>query len=119
MGTDCDIVKMSMCFWCRGTKEESIIPTKRTKGWCNNKEKAAIVDYEPCKKCEEKFAQGIQLIEVESTPITDNQPSISEDAYPTGRTWVVSREAFKELDKDVTVQLVTPEVAKQIGLYNG
>ena len=45
----CDIVKMSMCFWCRGTKEELVMATKQTKEWCNNKEKAVIVDYEPCK----------------------------------------------------------------------
>lgn len=56
--------------------------------------KNCILDYEPCDKCKEQWAQGVAIIEVSQTPIVENQPPISKGAYPTGRVVVVREEAL-------------------------
>ena len=55
--------------------------------------KKAVLDYEPCDECKKKFAEGVLLIEVTTSPEFMNMP-IAEGAYPTGRYIVVRPEAL-------------------------
>ena len=73
--------------------------------------KYAISD-EPCDKCKEGMAKGFAIIEV-------------GDDGATGNLWVIKLEAAKaNFDADFLASckenkcLVTPETAKEMGLYN-
>ena len=116
---DCDIAKLSRCFWCGKEKEEIIIATEQTIEWCNNKSMSVIVDYEPCSKCKEDFAKGVQIIEVQEFPIVKTQPFIRKGFYPTGNTWVVKREeAHRMFETESDTVLLGKETAENIGLYS-
>jgi len=120
---DCDVVKMSKCFWCNGEKDELILlgnkaTRKEQNEWCDNKSMSVIVSYEPCEKCKEEFDKGIQLIEAQDDPVTPKQPEISEGVYPTGRFWVIKREAFTDdIPEEQTFMFIKEETAKEMGLY--
>ena len=120
---DCDVVKMSKCFWCGGTKDELILLGSRAKAaerkaWCENKSMTVIVNYEPCKKCQKKVDLGVWIIEVEETPNAEGQMPIQEGLYPTGNYWVVKKEYAKEaFDTDSDKVMVDKEVAEKLGLY--
>lgn len=65
----------------------------------NNKGKKAphraVYDYEPCDSCKEGMSLGVTIIEASSEKI--GAPPIQEGCYPTGRWWVVKREAIAVL----------------------
>ena len=82
-----------VCFFCGEEKNEIALM-----GRIGGKEDLeapmkAVLDYTPCEKCQEKFAQGVLLIEVTSRPTYISKP-IAEGAYPTGRYVVVKPEAL-------------------------
>lgn len=61
----------------------------------------ALVDYEPCNNCREKFKQGSLLLEVDTRPHIDGQPPIQQQEnqklYPTGRFKVLKKEACERI----------------------
>lgn len=85
-----------VCFFCGKDRNEIVLMGKIGR---EDREapRKAIVDYEPCDDCKEKFAQGVLLIEVEfdGYPNNHGRPEIAPDAYPTGRHVVVKPEALK------------------------
>ena len=96
-----------VCFFCGEDKNEIALL-----GRIGGKEdleapRKVVLDFEPCDKCKEKFAQGVLLIEVTQTPTYIGMP-IAENAYPTGRYVVVKPEAlngdFKAGSKALVLQ---------------
>jgi hypothetical protein len=87
-----------ICFWCGENKEEIVLLGKM-KGDIEAPMKI-ILDYEPCDKCDEIFKKGVMFIEVTEFPITEGQPSIQDQAYPTGRHMVITEEATRIMLED-------------------
>ncbi len=110
----CDIAKLSKCAWCGKDKNELVIAKRQNKAWCDAP-MSIITNYEPCEKCQEKWDQGTVLIEASETPNTENQPLMSEGAYPTGNYWVVNPDI---LNIDSPIAFITKEIATDLGLYN-
>lgn len=85
-----------VCFFCGETKNEIALLGQigdRRKGEDFEAPMRAVLDYEPCDECKAKFAQGVLLIEVTTSPECIGMP-IAENAYPTGRYVVVKPEAL-------------------------
>ena len=82
---------LGVCFWCGEHTGEIALLGKLP----NDAEapKETVLNYEPCKECEETFNKGVLIIEVE--PST-NTPPIRDNYSPTGRHVVVKAEAFKD-----------------------
>lgn len=84
------------CFFCGEDKNEIALLGQigdRRKGEDFEAPMKAVLDYVPCEKCQEKFAQGVLLIEVTTSPEYIGMP-IAENVYPTGRYVVVKPEAL-------------------------
>jgi len=111
---DCDIAKLSLCFWCDKEKNELILATRQTREWCDNKSRGVVANYNACDKCEKGHKLGVWLIEASDTPISKGQPEMQKGVYPTGKNWVVKKEAF---NIDSPIAFVTEESAKEMGLY--
>jgi len=111
---ECDIAKLSLCFWCGEEKNELVLATRQTKEWCDNKSRGIVTNYEPCDKCAEGHKLGIWMIEASDTPLSKGQPEMQKGIYPTGKNWVVKKEAF---NIDSPIAFVTEESAKEMGLY--
>ena len=108
-------IRLTKCFFC-GEPNGIAMPktvSMDDDGYCP----PVLVDYNPCKKCMEKFKTGVLLIEARDEPYAKNQPEIAPCSYPSGRYWVVNSEIFPYM-KDGDTTLVTEEVAKKIGLYD-
>lgn len=83
-----------VCFFCSKDKNEIALLGKiGKKGEDIEAPRRAILDFEPCEECQKKFAQGVLLVEVTTSPEYIGMP-IAEDAYPTGRYVVVKPEAL-------------------------
>ena len=111
---DCDLVKMSKCFYCGGEKNELVMATRQTRDQCNNKSRSVIANYEPCDDCQEIFSKGTLLIEASDTPNSKGQPEMQKDVYPTGRYWVINPDA---INIDNPIAFVSEDAAKKMGLY--
>lgn len=86
-----------VCFFCGKERNEIVLMGRIGDGRKNEDFEApmkAILDYEPCDDCKEKFAQGVLLVEVDDYPNMPGQRMIAENAYPTGRHVVVKPEAL-------------------------
>lgn len=98
-------VVLNNCFWCGEGKEIYLISSKKVCDKIDNRR--AILNYEPCDNCKEKFKQGILVIEADSKPRIEDHKSISEGAYPTGRYVLMKEEAFIRIfepsDEDMPV----------------
>lgn len=79
---------LMLCFWCGEASGVALLG--RNKG--KQAPRQAVFDYEPCQKCKDLWATGIALIEVQRTPVADNQRAMQEGVYPTGSYLVVTRE---------------------------
>lgn len=109
------------CFFCGESTTEIILLGDTIKG---EAPQHAVVDYEPCEKCQEAFKQGILLIEAESKPVNPNQPDL-QGAYPTGSHWVVTEEAVQRMLEPSMAQnvlkargaMISRETAQTLGLY--
>lgn len=117
---------MGVCFWC-GKPDGSILLLGRLPQDAEAP-RHVCASYEPCDTCKASMGQGITIIECQRTPSRDGQVSLTgkEDAYPTGNWWVLKESAFRSAVHDGAVLertlksrrcLVTPEVARQVGLY--
>lgn len=85
-----------VCFFCGESKNEVALLGQigdRRKGEDLEAPMKMILDFEPCDECNKKFAQGVLLIEVTTSPEYIGMP-IAENAYPTGRYVVVKPEAL-------------------------
>lgn len=87
-----------ICFWCGGHKEEVALLGKLPRD--KKAPMYTLIDYEPCKKCEEGMSKGITFIEVNKTPVINNQPSIAPGMYPTSRIAVIKEESVKAIIQD-------------------
>lgn len=85
---------MVMCAWCGEHKGEIALFGELPGDVEAPKE--AIVDYEPCDKCKEQWAQGVVYIEVSEEPQMPNQLAISEGLYQTGLLVVVAEDALDD-----------------------
>ena len=81
-----------VCFFCGNEKNEIALLGKIDREDSEAPRKL-VMDFEPCDECKAKFAEGVLLIEVTSTPEYVGMP-IQKDAYPTGRFVVVKPEAL-------------------------
>jgi hypothetical protein len=85
-----------VCFFCGKEKNEIALMGQigdRRKGEDFEAPMKAVLDFVPCEECQKKFAEGVLIIEVTSSPEYIGMP-IAENAYPTGRYVVVKPEAL-------------------------
>lgn len=82
-----------VCFFC-GEEKQEIALLGKLKGDVEAPHRMCL-DYEPCEKCKQIFAQSILLIGVVTSPLPDNRPPIQENLYPTGSYMLVT-ESFIE-----------------------
>lgn len=98
---------MPICFFCGEEKGEIAILGKIDKA-DSEAPKHMILDYVPCKKCQEKMDLGVTLIGVTETA-PDSRPPIGNNMYPTGR-WAVLN---PEVAKDFFIPEVLDDVMKK------
>lgn len=112
---------LGVCFFC-GEETGEIGLLGRLKG---DKEapRRAVLNYDPCKKCQEKWADGVALIAVVTEQPEDNRPPISKandqhpDLYPTGNFAVIKSEAAEEhlgLSKETKMTLIDQAVLNKM-----
>lgn len=109
------------CFWCEENTDEILLLGNKFQGEAPI---SMVIDYEPCEKCMENFDQGILLIEVSKTPITEKQPDLG-GAYPTGSHWVVTEDAIRRMLQESIAEdilkarkaFITKQDAMTLGLY--
>lgn len=85
-----------VCFFCGKDKNEIALLGQigdRRKGEDFEAPMKMILDFVPCEDCQNKFAEGVLIIEVTDTPEYIGMP-IAENVYPTGRYVVVRPEAL-------------------------
>lgn len=96
---------MEICFWCGDPKHPNL--TQDATADKPDKFKLARIgfrsgfrsdidyfkSYEPCDRCKDMFAKGIQVIEISREPFDDGRPPILDSGtttfYPTGRTALI------------------------------
>jgi hypothetical protein len=106
---------LCVCFWCGNDTGEIALLGAAYKGEAPHR---MVTNYEPCPTCVENFKQGVLIIEVDprqdTPPLTQNTSDC-----PTGRHWVITHEGAAKigLAQGQPKFLITPKVAKQIGLY--
>ena len=79
---------MGICAWC-GKPNGTIALLGELEGDVEAP-KYMTLDYEPCKECEEKWAEGVVLMEVVEEPLEDGHMAVAPGVYPTGRLIVVA-----------------------------
>lgn len=111
------------CFWCEESTNEIVLFGDHYK----HNEKAphqVIMDYEPCEKCQQDFAQGILIVEATEHPTHAGQARLDQ-GYPTGRHWIVKPEAIELIFTPEAAQtiltagkcMIGQELAKHLGFY--
>lgn len=88
---------LTVCFWCG--ESTGIALCGRLKGDVEAP-KEVFGGYDLCNKCKEKLGDGVAIIEVNSTPYTENQPPIQGTLYPSGRMIGLSQEVIRDMIKD-------------------
>jgi len=112
---------LGVCFFC-GEETGEIALLGRLKG---DKEapRRAVLNYDPCKKCQEKWANGVALVAVVTEQPEDNRPPISKaskehpDLYPTGNYAVIKAEAAEKafnIEKGTKITLIEQSVLNKI-----
>ena len=111
-----------VCFFCGEEKNEVALLGKI--GGRNEDLEAPrhmVIDYEPCDKCRERWQQGVAIIEVATTPLSDGRPPIQENLYPTGRHIVIKTEAWNDIVdaefKDGQMCLLEDKVFDQMFIF--
>lgn len=89
---------ISLCFWC-GEEDGSVVMLGKLPDDAKAP-KQAVVHYEPCKDCLDKFDQGIVFIECTREDPRDGRKPINPTAWPTGRWAVVTRESMEQMPLD-------------------
>ena len=112
---------MGVCFFC-GEETGEIALLGKLKG---DKEapRRAVLHYDPCKKCKERWADGVALIAVVTEQPEDKRPPIANadkehpDLYPTGNYAVIKQEAAEKafnIEKGTKVTLIEQGVLDKI-----
>lgn len=112
---------LGVCFFC-GEETGEIGLLGRLKG---DKEapRKAVLNYDPCKKCQEAWKDGVTLIACVTEQPEDGRPPISTandqhpDLYPTGNYAVIKPEAAERafnIEKGTKVTLIDQEVLDKI-----
>lgn len=84
------------CFWCGQDKNEVALLGAGYKG---EAPRTMVIDYDPCAACEDRWAQGVVVIEATHEPNGQGQQPAVGSIYPTptGRYFVVTEEAVDKL----------------------
>lgn len=101
---------IDICFWC-GKDSGNISLLGHIKGG-KEAPRYSINTYEPCDSCKKLGEGKIMLLHVVNEQ-KGNEPSIIEGAYPTGVHWYLPPKQKTGYSK---IQLITKEVADQLGL---
>ena len=92
-----------ICAWCGEPKNEIAMLGHigdLRKGEDFEAPKNAVLNYEPCEHCKEKWEQGIPFIEAQpDTPVLKNQPPLQDNIYPTGRLIIATIEGAQKIGK--------------------
>ena len=86
-----------ICFWCGQQKNEIALLGKLPGD--AEAPPTALIDYNPCDKCEESFKDKILAIGTSKTQVLLNQPPIATkpcNMYPTGHWFAIAPEAFEQ-----------------------
>lgn len=91
-----------ICFWCGKEKNEIALMGRMgngRKGQDIEAPRNLLLDYEPCEGCMQCMNQGFTVMEADSVPTFENQPSArtSDDVYPTGRWVVIKMDAARRI----------------------
>lgn len=92
-----------ICFWCGEAKNEIALLGhigNARKGEDVEAPKNMLLDYDPCDKCKGNMALGVTVIEVQDTPLHENQREIQKGLYPTSRWCVITKEAADRIFGD-------------------
>ena len=100
-----------ICFYCGEDKNEVALLDK-LKGDVKAPMRM-LLDYVPCDKCKEKWAEmnAIILVGVQDTPVQEGQPPIDnqegKDLYPTGSYVGVTEQFIREnIDEDMQDEII-------------
>lgn len=87
---------LSVCFWCG--EADGVVLYGRLPG-DQKAPREALVSYDPCSSCKERFKQGVLLLEAQTAPIQEGQQPLTMGTdssgvripvFPTGRYLVVA-----------------------------
>ena len=119
---------VGVCFWCG--EDDTVILFGRLPG-DREAPRRVCLSYDPCKKCEEKMALGIRVMECDERATQDGQQPINPgqflEVYPAGRWWVITEEAVRRFitDVDTCDQVIAKrgvmlpvELCKRLGFYD-
>ncbi|MBP5595332.1 MAG: hypothetical protein J6Y02_08115 [Pseudobutyrivibrio sp.] len=112
---------LGVCFFC-GEETGEIGLLGKLKG---DKEapRRAVLNYDPCKKCQDAWKDGVALIACVTEQPEDGRPPISvanaqhPDLYPTGNYAVIKPEAAEKafnIEKGTKVTLIEQKVLDKI-----
>ena len=95
------------CFWCLKPLDENVV--------LGDNDKMMFESYEPCKKCSELFAQGIQVIGVSHTMVMPGMVPVTKDdkgepLYPTGAMFLTTEKWVRDLLKEESEKELLTEV---------
>ena len=95
-----------VCFWCGKEKNEIALMGKigdGRKGDDFEAPKYAVLDYEPCEKCQGLMSSGFTIMEVTDKPNKRTAVEMCKGAYPTGRFSVIKNETAERIfGKDIS-----------------
>jgi hypothetical protein len=80
---------LCMCFWCGQDRGDIALLGASIKGQAPTR---AVIDYQPCDRCEQVHAKGVVFVELVDDPPTPRPPIGTRSGgpmYPTGR-WVLA-----------------------------
>lgn len=111
------------CFWCGESTNEIVLFGDHFKR-DEEAPRQIIMNYEPCEKCQQDFAQGILVVEATEQPTNSGQARLDQ-GYPTGRHWIVKPEAIELIFTPEAAQtilaagkcMIGQELAKHLGFY--
>ena len=102
---------LEICFFCGESKGIALMG--KLKGDVEAP-KQVLLNYEPCDKCKEKFKEGVLVISVVNTPVSEGQFPIQKDLYPNGPHLVIKREAAKRLIPNLKDEQKTMLMEKEV-----
>ena len=97
-----------ICFWCGNEKNEVALLGKLPNDEEAPRSMWIFGDYEPCDRCKENLAKGVDLIEACVVPVVhEDQPPIVEGVYPTGRHLIMTDKGIRNIfDEAMAEELV-------------
>jgi hypothetical protein len=104
---------LAVCAWCGEETGEIALLGYMGKG-DPEAPRRAVLNYEPCPKCSELWAQGTACVEVTDRPMTDGQLQIKDGYYPTGRLSVITKEAASRMGIEAPRVLMTEDCYTRI-----